>query len=130
MIKANMRKFSVSLLALSTLALVACNDSEKETPELIESINEPTLISFAKLDVETYAEGPDSGAYLRGANGIYPPFKGQPVQGFSAALKNQDGTYLVMSDNGFGAQDNSADYLLRLHNISVDYRTKNSGQAA
>src|SRR5690606_6098988 len=43
---------------------------------------------------------------------------------------NQDGTYLVMSDNGFGAQDNSADYLLRLHNISVDYRTKNSGQAA
>ena len=50
------------------------------------------------------------------------------MQGFSAALKNKDGTYLVMSDNGFGAQDNSSDYLLRLHYISTDLRTKHGGQ--
>jgi hypothetical protein len=39
---------------------------------------------------------PDSGAYVKGANGIYSPFKGQPVQGFSAALKNEDGSYMAM----------------------------------
>ncbi|KAA0630785.1 phytase esterase, partial [Escherichia coli] len=46
-----------------------------------------------------------------------------------AALKNPDGTYLAMSDNGFGAQDNSADYLLRLHHLSIDFRTKVGGTA-
>src|SRR5690606_36538706 len=83
----------------------------------------------AKLDVETYAEGSDSGRDVRGANGIFPPFSGQPVQGFSAALKQPDGTYLVMSDNGFGSQDNSSDYLLRLHHLYSDFRTKAGGTA-
>lgn len=39
-----------------------------------------TLIGFAKLDVETYAEGPSSGSAVKGANGIFPPFKAQPVR--------------------------------------------------
>ena len=53
----------------------------KNKPSPAENVTEPTLISF-KLPVETYAAGPDSGAYVKGANGIYPPFKGQPVQVF------------------------------------------------
>lgn len=118
-----MNKTLLSTVVLSFLALSGCNDSDdKITSDQQNQIKEPTLVSFAKLDVATYADGPDSGLYVKGANGIYPPFKGQPVQGFSGALKNADGTYLVMSDNGFGAQDNSADYLLRLYNISVDFR--------
>lgn len=125
-----MRKISLSLLMLSVLALTACNDSDNKIAQPIEHVTEPTLVSFAKLDVETYTQGPDSGKDVRGANGIFPPFAGQPVQGFSAALKNQDGTYLVMSDNGFGSQDNSADYLLRLHHLSSDFRTKAGGTAA
>jgi glycerophosphoryl diester phosphodiesterase len=28
----------------------------------------------------------------------------QPVQGFSAMLANGDGTFLAMSDNGFGTK--------------------------
>lgn len=68
--------------------MAACNDdNDQEQTSPTENVTEPTLISFAKLPVETYAAGPDSGAYVKGANGIYPPFKGQPVQGFSAALK-------------------------------------------
>ncbi|CAM9225705.1 esterase-like activity of phytase family protein [Acinetobacter pseudolwoffii] len=124
-----MRKISLSLLAVSVFALTACNESDDKTLQPIESVTEPTLVSFAKLDVETYAEGSDSGRDVRGANGIFPPFSGQPVQGFSAALKQPDGTYLVMSDNGFGSQDNSSDYLLRLHHLSSDFRTKAGGTA-
>lgn len=126
-----MKKISLAF-TLSTLTLLtACNDDNKESTTLPPAVNlsEPTLVAFAKLDVNTYAEGPDSGLFVKGANGIFPPFKGQPVQGFSAALKNSDGTYLVMSDNGFGAQDNSADYLLRIHTIKTDFRTETSGHA-
>ncbi|WP_180046926.1 esterase-like activity of phytase family protein [Acinetobacter sp. YH12117] len=120
-----MKKRSLGLVMAAVLGLNGCNDSdEKAQVTLTPLINEPTLVAFAKLDVATYAEGPDSGAYVTGANGILPPFSGQPVQGFSAALKNNDGTYLVMSDNGFGTQDNSADYLLRLHVIQPTFRTK------
>ena len=46
-----------------------------------------TLTGFAKLDVETYAAGPISGRAAKTANGIVVPFKAQPVQGFSGALK-------------------------------------------
>ena len=124
-----MKKTILSTVMLSFLAIAGCNDSDnQDTNAPNPVIKEPTLVSFGKLDVETYAEGPESGTFIRGANGIYPPYKGQPVQGFSAALKNPDGTYLVMSDNGFGAQDNSADYLLRLHHIAVNYKKQSSAK--
>jgi glycerophosphoryl diester phosphodiesterase len=35
----------------------------------------------------------------------------QPVQGFSSVLRTWFGEYLAMSDNGFGAKANSADYV-------------------
>jgi hypothetical protein len=37
------------------------------------------------------------------------------------------GDFLVMSDNGFGNQLNSADYVLRVHRISPDFKTKTGG---
>lgn len=89
-----------------------------------------TLTGFAKLDVETYAAGPVSGSAVKAANGIAPPFKAQPVQGFSGALKNSDGSYTVLADNGFGAKDNSADFLLRIYQISMDFRTQTGGTGA
>ena len=123
-----MKKIALLFLAFSLLGLTACNDDDNDF-SFESSVTVPTLVSFAKLDVETYAVGPNSGAFVQGANNILPPFKGQPVQGFSGALKNGDGTYTVMTDNGFGAQDNSADFLLRLYQIKRDFRTKNSGSA-
>ncbi len=123
-----MKKINASLLALSIIALSGCNDDDNDF--IAESnVKVPTLVSFAQLDVETYAAGPNSGSAVKGANGIFPLFKGQPVQGFSGALKNGDGTYMVMADNGFGAQDNSADFLLRIYQIKPDFRTKTTGSA-
>ena len=123
-----MKKIYSSLLALSLTSLSACND-DNDVYQTEQNVTAPTLVSFAKLDVETYAAGPNSGAFVTGANGIFPPFKGQPVQGFSAALKNGDGTYMVMADNGFGTQDNSSDFLLRIYQIKPDFRSKTSGTA-
>lgn len=122
------KKILVMLLCCSALGLSACNDdNHQDQTTSTDKVTEPTLIAFAKLPVETYAAGPDSGKAVSGANGIYPPFKGQPVQGFSAALKNDDDSYMAMADNGFGTQDNSADFLLRIYKIKADFRTKTKG---
>ncbi|MCH7335306.1 esterase-like activity of phytase family protein [Acinetobacter sp. NIPH 2699] len=122
------KKTLLALFCCSALGLTACNDdNNSDQTTSTEKVTEPTLISFAKLPVATYAAGPDSGNAVSGANGIYPPFKGQPVQGFSAALKNDDGSYMAMSDNGFGTQDNSADYLLRIYKLKADFKTKTKG---
>lgn len=117
----------VMLFCCTALGMAACNDDNQEQTTSTDKVTEPTLISFAKLPVATYAVGPDSGKAVSGANGIYPPFKGQPVQGFSAALKNEDGSYMAMADNGFGTQDNSADFLLRIYKLKPDFKTKAKG---
>ena len=119
-------KTVLAMLCGALMGLAGCNDEhDASQPSLNDSISQPTLVAFAKLPVDTYASGPDSGKAVKGANGIYPPFKGQPVQGFSAALKNKDGSYMVMADNGFGTQDNSADFLLRIYKLSPDFKTQN-----
>ena len=62
------------------------------------------LLERAVLPAATFAPGPTSGQYTAGGNGIPTPFiNRQPVQGFSAVLPGPvKGTFLVMSDNGFG----------------------------
>ncbi|MEW6039333.1 MAG: esterase-like activity of phytase family protein [Pseudomonadota bacterium] len=85
----------------------------------------PTLIGRAVLPADTFAEGPTSGQFITGnTNGRETPFyAAQPVQGFSAVLAGRKrGTYLVMSDNGFGAKANSADYVLRIYGVEPDFR--------
>lgn len=77
-----------------------------------------TLVGFAELPADTFASGPDSGAWSNGLRGE-ARFKGQPVQGFSGVQFGKDGTFWFLSDNGFGAKNNSADYLLRLYNLSL-----------
>ena len=86
----------------------------------------------AVLPAATFADGPTSGQYIRnGADTINEqrvPFENkQPVQGFSAVLYNEDGSYQVMSDNGFGGIENSPDYHLRVYTIVPDFKTKDGG---
>jgi hypothetical protein len=51
------------------------------------------------------------------------PFADQPVQGFSGIARNRDGTYDVLSDNGYGSQANSADFLLRIQRLAPVFAT-------
>lgn len=88
------------------------------------------LVGRAVLDAATFAPGPTSGTQLGGApvNGQPTPFLNkQPVQGFSAVLENGYGTYLAMSDNGFGNMENSADYNLRVYTIRPNFKTAFGG---
>src|SRR5215510_14564473 len=90
-----------------------------------------TLEGFAVLPADTFEPGLTSGQFITPANGRVPPFVNrQPVQGVSSVLRTSNGDFLVMSDNGFGAQNNSADYVLRVHRISPDFKTKTGGSGA
>src|SRR5262245_3453552 len=92
--------------------------------------NEPQLVGRATLDAATFAPGTTSGTLLGGnpINGQPVPFiDKQPVQGFSAVLDNNDGTFSVMSDNGYGSIENSADYRLRVFTIRPNFKTGAGG---
>lgn len=95
------------------------------------------LTGFASLPADTFASGPSAGAD-RGdgqpisANGRTGPFPGQPVQGFSGVQfapgrAGQTGSFWFLSDNGFGNQTNSADYLLRIYQIRPRFTTRRVG---
>lgn len=83
-------------------------------------VRTPTLTGWASLPAGTFVPGSEpSGALVTGdTNGFPAPFADQPVQGFSGIVDNGDGTFDVLSDNGYGNQANSADFLLRVHRLA------------
>ncbi|WP_234439814.1 esterase-like activity of phytase family protein [Streptomyces bicolor] len=91
-----------------------------------EDFGRATLTGFASLPAETFVPGSEPSGSAIGAgpfNGIAAPFAHQPVQGFSGVVNRRDGTFDVLSDNGYGTKANSADFVLRVHHIKPDTRT-------
>jgi hypothetical protein len=89
------------------------------------------LTGWAQMPAATFADGPTSGQFAApnpyGTN--LPPFANrQPVQGFSGVLAGpRKNVYHFLVDNGFGAQANSADALLRAYTVEVNWRTRKGG---
>ena len=106
-------RFSRLALAVAVLAFVV-------TPTAAQASSTPVLTGWASLPALTFVPGSEpSGAALgtTPVNGVAAPWDDQPVQGFSGVLRNNDGTYDVLSDNGYGTKANSADFLLRIQHI-------------
>ncbi|MCB5176338.1 esterase-like activity of phytase family protein [Microvirga lenta] len=53
--------------------------------------------------------------------GVKVPFKGQPLQGHSGIKSAGDGTFWVLTDNGFGSKANSPDSMLYLNRYRIDW---------
>jgi hypothetical protein len=89
---------------------------------------EPVLLGRALYPATQLQPGPSSGnTGVDPNNGQTPPFAGQPIPGISGAVANDDGTFWGQPDNGFGAKDNSADFLLRIYRFAPHYRTRFGG---
>jgi hypothetical protein len=101
-----------------TLALAA--NSGAATAGGHPRITKPTLTGFASLPAASFVAGSEpSGVKITGnTNGYAVPFADQPIQGFSGIADNGDGSYDVLSDNGYGNQANSADFLLRIQRLA------------
>jgi hypothetical protein len=114
--------------ALRTAVATACPLSLLVSPAALGHAQAQTLEKFAALPAHSFAPGPTSGQFIAPANGVVPPFPHQqPVQGVSSVLRASNGDFLVMSDNGFGAKNNSADYVLRVYRVEPDFRTRQGG---
>jgi hypothetical protein len=53
--------------------------------------------------------------------GVSLPFTGQPAQGHSGIKRMADGTFWVLTDNGFGSKMNSPDVMLYLNRYAIDW---------
>lgn len=112
-----MLRITARVLLVLVVALLAVSVAQPQ-----EDAPVVTLEGFAVLPADTFAEGPQSGTAIEAANDRTPPFDGQPVQGVSAILPGDEaGTWLIMSDNGFGSKGNSPDYILRVYTVAVDF---------
>ncbi|WP_328502666.1 esterase-like activity of phytase family protein [Streptomyces sp. NBC_00457] len=123
-----MRRISIMLSAVAlTVGLTApAALADEKTGAKTHDFGQATLTGWASLPAETYVPGSEPSGAAIGAgpfNGIAAPFAGQPVQGFSGIVNRHDGTYDVLSDNGYGNKANSADFLLRVHRVKPDTRT-------
>ncbi|MBZ6076357.1 esterase-like activity of phytase family protein [Microvirga puerhi] len=53
--------------------------------------------------------------------GVKLPFRGQPLQGHSGIKSMGDGTFWVLTDNGFGSKATSPDSMLYLNRFRIDW---------
>ncbi|MEU4557949.1 esterase-like activity of phytase family protein [Actinoplanes sp. NPDC023936] len=115
--------------ALATAGVVALTVTLAGTASVAGShhtkVTTPTLTAWASLPAGTFVPGSEpSGSLVTGnLNGFTAPFADQPVQGFSGIADNGDGTFDVLSDNGYGNQANSGDFLLRIQRLAPAFRS-------
>lgn len=111
------RRAAIALAAASAAALLASPASAAGT-----------LSGWAQLDAATFSDGPTSGQFAFTNNNSpanNPPYLNQqPVQGFSGVLAGANGSFQMLVDNGFGAKANSADSLLRMYAVQVDWSAR------
>ncbi|HEU5470689.1 MAG TPA: esterase-like activity of phytase family protein [Actinophytocola sp.] len=112
----------IGLVALASVLLTTPGSAAAPTDH--GGFGRAVLTQFAALPATTFVPASEpSGAALGTApvNGVPLPFADQPVQGFSGVVRNADGTFEVLSDNGYGNRANSADFVLRIHRIGPNF---------
>lgn len=86
------------------------------------------LTGWAEIEHTYRHPGPVSGQFAGAANGITPPYAGQPIPGFSGMIPSVNpGRYYGLPDNGFGAQGNSADFVIGFYEVTPTFKTTGDG---
>lgn len=87
------------------------------------------LTGWAEIPSTYRHPGPVSGQFTTGpVNGVTPPYAGQPIPGFSGMIKSgTPGQFFGLPDNGFGAQGNSADFVLGFYRVTPTFKSTGDG---
>jgi hypothetical protein len=86
------------------------------------------LTGWAEIPHTYRHPGPVSGQFTAPNNGIVPPYQGQPIPGFSGMIPSASpGRFIGLPDNGFGAQNNSADFVLGFYDVTPHFKTTGDG---
>lgn len=115
-----MRRTSLSVLALC----IAIGSTAAATGS--DSIFR--LSGWAEIPSTYRQPGPVSGQFTTPGNGVTPPYQGQPIPGFSGMIPAfKKGHFIALPDNGFGAQNNSADFVLGFYDVTPRFKTSGDG---
>ncbi len=125
-------------LFCSTIVLAALPaNAQSEYPAKLEGHAVLPAHSFIDAPADAPADLRVSGKYTTGrrvdavasvmgksndrSTGVALPFRGQPLQGHSGIKRMPDGTFWILTDNGFGAKANSPDAMLYLNHYRIDW---------
>ena len=134
-----MRSLSL-LLGFSLTALCAASAlAQQELPATLAGHAILPAESFVAAPADAPADLKISGKYTSGKRvealgtvmgksaerdtGVKLPFQGQPRQGHSGIKTMADGTFWIITDNGFGSKANSMDSMLYLNHYRIDWAT-------
>lgn len=92
------------------------------------------LSGWAEIPSTFLQPGPVSGQFqifaggASSLNGVTPPYAGQPIPGFSGMIPAPTpGNFIALPDNGFGAQGNSADFVIGFYEVTPNFKTTGDG---
>src|SRR5262245_34058556 len=89
------------------------------------------LSGWAEIPHTYRHPGPVSGQFTTPANGVTPPYAGQPIPGFSGMIPSTTpGSFFALPDNGFGAQGNSADFTIGFYEVTPTFKTTGDGTSS
>lgn len=128
------------LATTATLALATAAGANGEFPAIIAGHVVIPAETFIDVPADAPADLKVSGKFAGGPTrvealgavegksagrptGVKFPFKGQPIQGHSGIKTMADGTFWVITDNGFGAKANSPDSALYLNQYRFNWQT-------
>ena len=81
------------------------------------------LTGWAEIPASYRQPGPVSGQFTTAANGVTPPYQGQPIPGFSGMIPGVVPlSFIGLPDNGYGAQNNSADFLIGFYTVRPTFK--------
>ena len=108
--------FPVTLAGHVVMPAKSFIDAPKDAPADLQVSGKFT--SGKRVEALGTVEGASSGR----PTGVSVPFKGQPLQGHSGIKKMPDGSYWILTDNGFGSKVNSPDAMLYLNRYAIDFK--------
>ncbi len=86
------------------------------------------LSGWAEIPSTYRHPGPVSGQFTTPNNGVTPPYQGQPIPGFSGVIPSTTpGSFIALPDNGYGAQTNSADFVIGFYEITPTFKATGDG---
>jgi len=119
-----MHRAALSLLPALVLAALATFG----TRAIVASDTLMHLTGWAEISSTYRHPGPVSGQFAGPANGVTPPYAGQPIPGFSGMIPGPTPeTFYALPDNGFGAQNNSADFVIGFYVVRPWFKTVGDG---
>jgi hypothetical protein len=111
-----MRRTIVAVLIMMTASAAIASDAIFQ------------LSGWAEIPSSYRHPGPVSGQFTSPNNGVTPPYTGQPIPGFSGMIPAPaPGSFFALPDNGFGAQGNSADFVIGFYEVTPTFKSAGDG---